>query len=378
MAPPTAVLMSALLVMPTDPPRPPATPLPPADFLSPLSASPPAPPCPPPLCATMPKAAAVAALTCRVPAGAAPITCEPWGAKQNPASGHAARWSLPVAAAARLVEGRVDLATFEAPASGPVLALARRTAWEPLAGARFPEVFEAEIVAETRDGLRHEIRVDDVYGNADGPPATMRCGRNSAATPPAASHRRTPRPWRPPSTRSPRPRASTPSPWPCPPPPGATHEHGSRPPHPRRRRRPSGRGRTACDIAVRDGRISAILAPGATASAAATLDARGLVVLPGAIDVHLHLGHGRDIARPRVPEDAARESAAAVAGGITCFIPYLMTSDPFARVLPEVIGVTEAGSRIDFGYHRSSRPRRSSRRSRPAPGSTARRPSRSS
>ncbi len=169
MAPPTAVLMSALLVMPTDPPRPPATPLPPADFLSPLSASPPAPPCPPPLCATMPKATAVAALTCRVPAGAAPITCEPWGAKQNPASGHAARWSLPVAAAARLVEGRVDLATFEAPASGPVLALARRTAWEPLAGARFPEVFEAEIVAETRDGLRHEIRVDDVYGNAGRP-----------------------------------------------------------------------------------------------------------------------------------------------------------------------------------------------------------------
>ncbi len=52
-----------------------------------------------------------------------------------------------------------------------------------------------------------------------------------------------------------------------------------------------------------------------------------------------------------LPEDAARESAAAVAGGITCFIPYLMTSDPFARVLPEVIGVTEAGSRIDFGYH---------------------------
>ncbi|UHC19968.1 dihydroorotase family protein (plasmid) [Methylobacterium currus] len=112
-----------------------------------------------------------------------------------------------------------------------------------------------------------------------------------------------------------------------------------------------GRGRTACDIAVRDGRIAAILAPGAPAAAAAVLDARGLVVLPGAIDVHLHLGHGRDIARPRVPADAAQESAAAAAGGITCFIPYLMTSDPFASVLPEVIGVTEAGSRIDFGYH---------------------------
>jgi 2-methylcitrate dehydratase PrpD len=111
----------------------------------------------------------VAALTCRVPAGAAPIICEPWGAKQTPASGHAARWSLPVTVAARLVEGRVDLATFEAPASEPVLALARRMAWEPLAGACFPDVFEAEIVAETSDGRRHEIRVDDVYGNAGRP-----------------------------------------------------------------------------------------------------------------------------------------------------------------------------------------------------------------
>ncbi|KMO32366.1 MmgE/PrpD family protein [Methylobacterium aquaticum] len=111
----------------------------------------------------------VTALTCRVPAGAAPIICEPWDAKQATASGHAARWSLPVTVAARLVEGRVDLATFEAPASEPVLALARRIAWEPLADARFPDVFEAEIIAETSDGLRHEIRVDDVYGNAGRP-----------------------------------------------------------------------------------------------------------------------------------------------------------------------------------------------------------------
>ncbi len=104
-----------------------------------------------------------------MPAGAAPIICEPWDAKQAPASGHAARWSLPVAVAARLVEGKVDLATFEAPVSAAVLALARRIAWEPLDGARFPQVFEAEIVAETRNGARHEIRVDDVFGNAGRP-----------------------------------------------------------------------------------------------------------------------------------------------------------------------------------------------------------------
>ncbi|MFX4404444.1 hypothetical protein ABTA52_19005, partial [Acinetobacter baumannii] len=60
---------------------------------------------------------AVAQITCRVPAGAAGIVCEPWDGKCAPASGHAARWSLPVVVATRLVEGRVDLETFERPAS---------------------------------------------------------------------------------------------------------------------------------------------------------------------------------------------------------------------------------------------------------------------
>ena len=107
----------------------------------------------------------------------------------------------------------------------------------------------------------------------------------------------------------------------------------------------------ACDLAVRDGRIAALLAPGAPADAAESLDATGLHVFPGVLDVHLHLGHGNDISRPRAPEDAAHETAAAAAGGITCLIPYLMASDPFEAIFDDVVAVTEAGARIDFGYH---------------------------
>ena len=110
-------------------------------------------------------------------------------------------------------------------------------------------------------------------------------------------------------------------------------------------------GLRACDIAVRDGRIAALLAPGEDATSARELDARGLVVMPGIIDVHLHLGHGADISRPRTPSDAAGETAAAAKGGITCFIPYLMATDPFDDLFPEVREVTEAGARIDFSYH---------------------------
>jgi dihydroorotase (multifunctional complex type) len=107
----------------------------------------------------------------------------------------------------------------------------------------------------------------------------------------------------------------------------------------------------AADIAISGEKIAAVLAPGTSVDAAETLDVTGKVVLPGVIDVHLHLGHGKDIARPRVPEDAATETAAAASGGVTTFIPYLMATDPFETLFDEVRDVTEAGARIDFGYH---------------------------
>ncbi len=108
---------------------------------------------------------------------------------------------------------------------------------------------------------------------------------------------------------------------------------------------------TACDIAVRDGHIAALLAPGEVCSVREEWNVAGLVVLPGAIDVHLHLGSGADISRPRQPADADGETAAAAKGGITCFVPYLMAADPFEMLFDDVVAVTQAGARIDFGYH---------------------------
>jgi 2-methylcitrate dehydratase PrpD len=104
-------------------------------------------------------------ILCRVPQGEAAVICEPWETKQSPANGHAARWSLPISVAAQLVEGKVDLATFEIPASDAARSLARRISWEPLAGTRFPERFEAELVCETKRGTSETVRIDDVFGN---------------------------------------------------------------------------------------------------------------------------------------------------------------------------------------------------------------------
>lgn len=107
----------------------------------------------------------------------------------------------------------------------------------------------------------------------------------------------------------------------------------------------------AADLAIRDGKFAAILAPNSAANARERIDITGLTVFPGVVDVHLHLGHGKDIARPRVPADAAQETAAAAAGGITTFLPYLMATEPFESIFEDVRAVTEAGARIDFGYH---------------------------
>jgi 2-methylcitrate dehydratase PrpD len=116
----------------------------------------------------------ITAIVCEVPAGAAPVICEPWERALEPATGHAARWSLPIVVAARLAEGRVDLATFERSASPAVRALARRIRWVPLANARFPERFEAVITCETTAGAPQTVRIDDVDGNQTRPAAPER------------------------------------------------------------------------------------------------------------------------------------------------------------------------------------------------------------
>ena len=105
------------------------------------------------------------------------------------------------------------------------------------------------------------------------------------------------------------------------------------------------------DVLVSDGRIASVTAPGSGPAAAETVSVAGLTVLPGACDVHIHLGHGSDISRPRVPGDAASETGAAAVGGVSTIIPYVMSPDPYLPVFGELEEVTAAGARVDFGFH---------------------------
>ena len=130
----------------------------------------------------------------------------------------------------------------------------------------------------------------------------------------------------------------------------------------------SGRDPERVTIAVAHGKIAALLSPAETVEAKRTLDVSGLLVLPGVLDVHLHLGHGKDIARPREAEGRAVETAAAATGGVTTFIPYLMATEPFEtdfRGCSQGYGGGRAAS--TSATTSSSRPRSSSPACRPMP-----------
>lgn len=103
-------------------------------------------------------------IICEVPPGAALLISEPWERKLKPASGHEARYSLPIALAACLVEGSVTPVKFADAPSAEIVAKAECISARPMANARFPQRFEARLHVRFANGNTTEIYVDDVFG----------------------------------------------------------------------------------------------------------------------------------------------------------------------------------------------------------------------
>jgi dihydroorotase len=103
-------------------------------------------------------------------------------------------------------------------------------------------------------------------------------------------------------------------------------------------------GGDAADLVLRDGRIAEITAEGAADTGAATeIDARGLVALPGLVDLHTHLREpGREDA-----ETVESGSRAAAAGGYTAVFAMANT-DPVADTAGTVEQVYRLGREAGF------------------------------
>jgi D-hydantoinase len=108
-------------------------------------------------------------------------------------------------------------------------------------------------------------------------------------------------------------------------------------------------GRLAADIAIAGERVVAVAAPGTAPSARETIDARGLWVLPGAIDVHVHF---------REPGFSHKETwtsatRAAAVGGVTTILDMPNTNPPTisVRAVAEKRSIAGRQAIVDYGLY---------------------------
>lgn len=106
-------------------------------------------------------------------------------------------------------------------------------------------------------------------------------------------------------------------------------------------------GPREADVQVSDGVITAVDSSRTAPDNAKVIDASGMYVLPGAIDVHVH---SRDPGFPE-KEDFGSLTAAAAAGGVTVVIdmPNTVPAVDSAGVLEAKAALAHSRARVDFG-----------------------------
>lgn len=109
-----------------------------------------------------------------------------------------------------------------------------------------------------------------------------------------------------------------------------------------------------CTIAVKDGKIAAISTVElADSDALEVMDAKGLTVMPGAVDCHTHLG----IYAP-LDTDTVTETKAALTGGVTTMMSYFRTgahymnkTGPYHEIFKEALDLTAGNAYCDYCFH---------------------------
>jgi dihydropyrimidinase len=102
------------------------------------------------------------------------------------------------------------------------------------------------------------------------------------------------------------------------------------------------------DIGVRDGRVAALLAPGAGAEAKEVIDAKGRLVFPGLIDAHVHFGFGEPIT------EYTTETVYAAQGGFSTVLGYFLNNEPYGGVFERELAHAKDRAHVDFAFHFST------------------------
>ena len=108
-------------------------------------------------------------------------------------------------------------------------------------------------------------------------------------------------------------------------------------------------GLVNADLLVDGGRITGVVSPEVTADAAQTVDATGKVVLPGMVDVHVHLREPGFTHK----EDVVTATASAAAGGVTTVfgMPNLNPATTSVQTLTDVLDSYASKSIVDYNHN---------------------------
>jgi dihydropyrimidinase len=110
-------------------------------------------------------------------------------------------------------------------------------------------------------------------------------------------------------------------------------------------------GERRADLAVRDGRIAAILESGGEAEATRTVDVDGALVVPGGLDAHVHFDFGLP---PQSSQPYAQGSLASLYGGTTTVVDFAFRPPTGGSILEAVESKradAEGEMHTDFGLH---------------------------
>jgi len=99
-------------------------------------------------------------------------------------------------------------------------------------------------------------------------------------------------------------------------------------------------------IAVKDGKIAAVVGPTVELDAGKVIDAKGLYVMPGCIDPHSHLS----IYQP-MKEDMPAVTGACAGGGTTTLASFIMDTRPLAQSWHDWRDPIDVGAYIDIFFH---------------------------
>ena len=100
-------------------------------------------------------------------------------------------------------------------------------------------------------------------------------------------------------------------------------------------------------VSVMDGRIVAVGADESLPDATRVIDAHGLLLMPGVIDPHCHLGVNYPY-----DDDMTSETEAAARGGLTTVLLYIRTKEPsYIPFYKDRRRRGEQAAVIDFGFH---------------------------